>query len=79
MCCLRVPDEDHPGRRLQEVKAYATMTRSLLGIADHLACLGVCRVVMEAAADYWKPVVRHEVLFDRAEVRVLRRRAVAAA
>jgi transposase len=56
MCCLRVPDEDHPGRRLQEVAAYSTLTRSLLGMADRLACLGVTRVVMEATADYWKPV-----------------------
>jgi hypothetical protein len=52
MCCVRVPDEDHPGRRLQEVQAYPAMTRSLLGMADHLACLGVTRVVMEATADY---------------------------
>ena len=32
------------------------MTRSLLGMADRLRCLGVTRVVMEATADYWKPV-----------------------
>ena len=56
MCCVRVPDEDHRGKRLQEVKAYPTLTRSLLGMADRLACLGVTRVVMEATADYWKPV-----------------------
>jgi transposase len=79
VCCVRVPDEDRPGRRLQEVETYATMTRSLLSMADHLRCLGVSRVVMEATSDYWKPVVRHEALFDRAGVRGLRRRAVAAA
>jgi len=56
MCCARVPDEDHRGRRLQEVAAYSTLTRSLHGMSDHLACLGVTRVVMEATADYWKPV-----------------------
>jgi transposase len=56
VCCLRVPDEDHPGRRLQEVESYSTMTRSLLSLCDHLACLGVTRVVMEATSDYWKPV-----------------------
>ena len=55
-CCVRVPDEDHPGRRLQEVATHSTMTRSLLGMADRLACLGVTRVVMEATSDYWKPV-----------------------
>ncbi len=48
VCCLRVPDEDHPGKRLQEVQAYPTMTRSLLHMSDHLAGLGVTRVVMEA-------------------------------
>ena len=53
VCCVRVPDEDHRGRRLQEVETYSTMTRSLPGMADHLACLGVTRVVMEAT-----PVIR---------------------
>jgi len=56
MCCVRVPDEDRPGRRLQEVESYSTMTRPLLSMADRLACLGVTRVVMEATSDYWKPV-----------------------
>jgi transposase len=56
VCCVRVPDEDRAGRRLQEVEAYSTMTRPLLGMADRLACLGVTRVVMEATSDYWKPV-----------------------
>ena len=56
VCCARVPDENRQGRRLQEVETYSTMTRSLTGMADHLACLGVTRVVMEATSDYWKPV-----------------------
>jgi hypothetical protein len=56
VCCVRVPDEDRRGRRLQEVQAYSTMTRPLLGLAGHLRCLGVSRVVMEATSDYWKPV-----------------------
>jgi transposase len=55
VCCVRAPDEDRPGRRLQEVQTYATMTRPLLGMADRLRCLGVTRVVMEATSDYWKP------------------------
>jgi transposase len=54
MCCVRVPG---PGRkRLQEVRPYSTMTRSLLSMADHLHGLGVTRVVMEATSDYWKPI-----------------------
>jgi Transposase len=51
-----VPDEDRPGRRLQEVETYTAMTRPLLSMADRLRCLGVTRVVMEATSDYWKPV-----------------------
>jgi transposase len=56
VCCVRVPQEGRPGRRLQEVETYRTMTRSLLAMADRLAGLGVTRVVMEATSDYWKPV-----------------------
>jgi transposase len=56
VCCIRVPYEGKPGRRLQEVETYSTMTRSLLEMSDHLRCLGVSRVVMEATSDYWKPV-----------------------
>ncbi|MFE0156732.1 IS110 family transposase [Nonomuraea sp. NPDC059007] len=56
VCCVRVPDEARRGRRLQEVETHSTMTRSLLALADHLHCLGVTRVVMEATSDYWKPV-----------------------
>ncbi len=55
VCCVRVPGKKEQGRRLQEVKAYSTMTRSLLVLADRLAELGVTRVVMEATSDYWKP------------------------
>ncbi|SCE74401.1 Transposase [Micromonospora viridifaciens] len=55
VCCVRVPDEARPGRRLQEVQTYSTMTRSLAGMAERLRGLGVTRVVMEATSDYWKP------------------------
>ena len=54
MCCVRIPGER--GKRLQEVRPYPTMTRSLLAMADHLRDLGVTRVVMEATSDYWKPI-----------------------
>jgi transposase len=55
VCCVRVPSPDTPGRRLQEVTTYKTMTRALLAMADRLRELGVSRVVMEATADYWRP------------------------
>jgi transposase len=54
VCCVRVPSPDTPGKRLQEVRTYTTMTRSLLVLADRLGELGVTRVVMEATSDYWK-------------------------
>jgi transposase len=54
MCCVRVPGQGRT--RLQEVRPYSTMTRSLLSMADHLRDLGVTRVVMEATSDYWKPI-----------------------
>jgi len=54
VCCVRVPSAQGSGKRLQEVRTYPTMTRSLLVLADRLAALGVTRVVMEATSDYWK-------------------------
>jgi transposase len=54
VCCVRVPSADQPGKRLQEVRTWTTMTRSLLAMADRLRELGVTRVVMEATSDYWK-------------------------
>jgi transposase len=54
VCCVRVPRPEAPGKRLQEVRTYTTMTRSLLALADRLGELGVTRVVLEATSDYWK-------------------------
>jgi transposase len=56
VACVRLPSETNPGKRLQEVTTYATMTRALLTMSDRFRCLGVTRVVMEATSDYWKPV-----------------------
>ena len=47
VCCVRVPHEGKPGRRLQEVETHFTMTSSLLAMSDYLRCLGVTRVVTE--------------------------------
>ena len=33
VCCVRVPGQGKRGKRLQEVRTYATMTRSLLVLA----------------------------------------------
>jgi transposase len=40
VCCVRVPSAQGSGRRLQEVRTYSTMTRSLLAMADWLGELG---------------------------------------
>ena len=53
--CLRVPHEDKPGARRQEVRSYATLTPALLELRDWLVCQGVTLVVMEATSAYWKP------------------------
>jgi transposase len=53
--CVRVPHEDKPGRRRQEVRTFATTTRSLLELQDWLVCQGVSLCVMEATPVYWKP------------------------
>ena len=55
VCCVRVPGPG--GRRMQEVRTFTTMTRSLLGLSDWLAGLGVTRVVMEATSDYVETAV----------------------
>jgi transposase len=53
--CVRVPHEDKPGRRWQEVRTFPTLTRSLLELRDWLICQGVGLCVMEATSTYWKP------------------------
>src|SRR5437764_11788342 len=55
VACVRVPHEDKPGRRRQEVRTFATTTRSLLGLQDWLMAQGVTLCVMEATSAYWKP------------------------
>jgi len=55
VACVRVPHEDKPGRRRQEVRTFATTTRSLLELRDWLTCQGVSLCVMEATSVYWKP------------------------
>jgi transposase len=50
VACARVPQESKPGRRRQEVRSFATTTRSLLEMADWFASLGVTRVVMASTS-----------------------------
>lgn len=53
--CVRVPHEDKPGARRQEVRTVATTTPALLELRDWLICQGVVLCVMEATSAYWKP------------------------
>ena len=55
MACVRVPHEDHPGRRRQEIREYATRVPALLELADWLRSQSVQLVAMEATSSYWKP------------------------
>ena len=41
VACVRVPHERRPGRRRQEVRSFATTTRSLLDLLDWLVAQGV--------------------------------------
>jgi len=52
--CMRVPHSSKPGRRMQEIRPYATTTAALLEMAIWLRQWGVERVVMESTSDYWK-------------------------
>jgi transposase len=54
--CMRVPHSSKPGRRMQEIRAYATTTAALLEMAIWLRQWGIERVVMESTSDYWKGV-----------------------
>jgi transposase len=53
---VRVPHENRPGRRRQEVREYATLSGSLLELADWLRCEQIELVAMESTSSYWKPV-----------------------
>ncbi|MGQ4419942.1 transposase [Streptomyces sp. SAS_269] len=54
--CVRRPISHGSRRYRDEVRTFSTMTRSLLLLSDWLAEQDVQLVVMEATADYWKPV-----------------------
>ena len=55
MVCTRVPHDTKTGRRITKTWNVAATTRSLIELADHLACQGIERVVIESTSDYWRP------------------------
>ena len=75
VACVRVAE----GRHVKTVKrSFPTTTAGVAELGAWLVDQGAGTAAMEATGVYWKPVVRHEALFDRAEVKGLRLRAVAA-
>jgi transposase len=63
VACCRLTD---PDGSIETTKAsFATTRRGLSELAAFLSDAGVATVAMEATGVYWKPVVRHEALFDR--------------
>jgi transposase len=60
-CALHVDGR----RRERHKERFATTTRGLAELSRWLSEHGVATVAMEATGVYWKPVVRHEALFDR--------------
>jgi transposase len=54
--CVRVPHEERPGQRRQDIREYSTLSRSLLELADWLRRERIELVAMEATSSYWKPV-----------------------
>ncbi len=77
VACVRVPGPGGRGRRKQ-TRTFTSFTSSLEAMADWFAAEGVTEIAMEATGSYWKPVVRHEALGNRAGVKGLRRWSVAA-
>lgn len=55
MVCTRIPHENTPGRRVTKVWQVSATTNAIMELADHLACAGIERVVVESTSDYWRP------------------------
>ncbi len=76
VACVRTPGIG--GTRNQEVRTFGTTTASLLDLRDWLVEQQVSLVGMESTSVYWKPIVRHEALFDHEGMKGPLLRAVAA-
>jgi hypothetical protein len=76
VACVLITQPD--GAVERQVRTFKTMTADLLALADWLGSLGVTHVALESTGVYWRPVVRHEALFDREGMKGPLLRAVAA-
>ena len=77
VACVIVPGKGRQPNK--EVRTFGTMTADLLELSDWLAECHVTHVAMESTGVYWKPIVRHEALFDREGMKGPLQWAVAAA
>ena len=77
VACVLITQPD--GAVQREVRTFKTMTADLLALSDWLGSLGVTHVALESTGVFWRPVVRHEALFDREGKKGPLLRAVAAA
>jgi transposase len=53
---IRVPSEENPARRMQEIRMVPATRAGVLAVADWMRVWQVSVVAMEATSDYWKPV-----------------------
>lgn len=53
--CMRLPHDQHEGKRAQRVWTVAATTNAIVELGDHLVCQGVTLVLMEATGNYWRP------------------------
>ena len=65
--CVRVPHEQRPGRRMQELRGYGTTTAQLLAMVGWLRLWRVQRVVMESAKQDGIPDTKSAVTPDLLE------------
>jgi dTDP-glucose pyrophosphorylase len=63
VACCRVPGTRRDFKTIK--RSFRTTSSELTNLAEWLLEAGVTTVAMEATGVYWKPVVRHEALFDR--------------
>jgi len=77
VACVRTPASGGRGRQ-KRTRTFSSFTGSLEAMADWFTAEGVTEIAMEATGSYWKPVVRHEALGNRAGVKGPRRWPVAA-
>ncbi|MEX5709143.1 IS110 family transposase [Parafrankia sp. FMc6] len=52
--CVRVPHDTKEGKRVTRVFDVVATVPAVEGLANHLVCQGVERVVLESTADYWR-------------------------